>query len=187
MLGEEQELIYGGGTKILCLLSHTFLSHSHTLSFVFFPPTFIVFHSRLTFSLSHSHALSPLSTRTNPFSLFVTCLQISALTVIIDTIQDYVIYICIYVYIYRTILNCIIWEKTRVNSSTADVGFRFVPLSLSRLFSSPSFYLSLNFIPLALNFISRLRFSYPLYKRMTHSRRVFLELSSRDHFHQFIF
>lgn len=98
MLGEEQELIYGGGTKILCLLSHTFLSHSHTLFFVFFP-TFIIFHSHLTFSLSHSHALSHLSTRTNPFSLFVTCLQISALTVIIDTIQDYVIcmYICIYI------------------------------------------------------------------------------------------
>lgn len=89
-------------------------------------------------------------------------------------------YICIYVYIYRTILNCIIWEKTRVNSSTADVGFRFVPLSLSRLFSSPSFYFSSNFIPFALNFISRLRFSYPFFKRMTHSRRVFLELSSRS-------
>lgn len=99
MLGEEQELIYGGGTKILCLLSHTFLSHSHIHSLSFFSPTFIVFHSHLTFSLSHSHALSPLSTRTNPFSLFVTCLQISALTVIIDTIQDYVIYmyICIYI------------------------------------------------------------------------------------------
>lgn len=90
---------FTGVVQKSCVFSLTrfFLTLIHSLSFFFL--TFIIFHSRLTFSLSHSHALSPLSTRTNPFSLFVTCLQISALTVIIDTIQDYVIYmyICIYI------------------------------------------------------------------------------------------
>lgn len=149
---------FTGVVQKSCVFSLTrfFLALIHSLSF--FSPTFIIFHSHLTFSLSHSHALSPISTRTNPFSLFVTCLQISALTVIIDTIQDYVIYICIYVYIYRTILNCIIWEKTRVNSSTADVGFRFVPLSLSRLFPSSSFYFFFKFH----SFCSKLYLSFKI-------------------------
>lgn len=35
-------------------------------------------------------------------------------------------------YIYRTILNCIIWEKTRVNSSTAGrISYPSLSLSLS--------------------------------------------------------